>query len=274
MAGEEARIWVSARLWLGVVLILWVMTAGGAGYFLSEVQGLKETAQRMQAAEKEQAAREQDLLNSIGPALTQLASLQEEKLAWERLRREYEKKDADRHQRNEAVAALLEKAAALESRKDLYAAMKVYCEAARSDSNSPAVADGLKTVTTAVKQKQGKDEYIAKVRLYDFVAKFYTSMFDGPKPGVEFKLQNNGDRTLSRVTVTIYFQDPDGKTIHEQLITPVNGDSWMSPTVLRPGYIWQLERGKFLVAESVLSEWQPGLNAAYAKITDIEFAKE
>jgi len=105
------------------------------------------------------------------------------------------------------------------------------------------------------------------VRLYGVVAKHYDSLLDGRVPGVEFKLQNNGDKTLTKVSVTVYFKDRTGKTIHEASYRPL-----ASFEELRPGYIWQMERGKFYTTGSVPSEWQTG--AVTAKITECEIREK
>lgn len=111
------------------------------------------------------------------------------------------------------------------------------------------------------------------LRLYDLEAKYYDSMLDGRVPGVDFKLKNNGTRTLNQVTVKVVFQDAQGKPIAEEEYNPVivvehsfSGDN----TPLRPNYIWQNEKGHFYSAKSVPSEWAEG--KATATITAIEFA--
>lgn len=119
-----------------------------------------------------------------------------------------------------------------------------------------------------------KQAYIANVVLYDLAARRYESYLDKNIPGVEFKLRNNGDRTLKRVQVTVYFRDASGAVIAEEDYTPVlvTEFSFGDNKPLRPNYIWQLEHGKFYKAESVPTEWEEGSVAA--KITDIEFAEE
>ena len=110
------------------------------------------------------------------------------------------------------------------------------------------------------------------LRLYDLTAKYYDT-YDGREPGVRFKIKNEGERTLDKVTVRVVFFDAAGKAIAEEEYNPVlvseynfMGDN--SP--LRPNYIWQMERDKFYVAKSVPSEWDAG--KATATITDVEFA--
>lgn len=108
-----------------------------------------------------------------------------------------------------------------------------------------------------------------KVELYDFKAKYFQSALDGRIPGVEFKLRNKGERTLSRVRVVVYFKGKDGATIAEESFLPVAAGGFMDGAPLKPGYIWQQERGKFFAAKNVPSEWVEG--AAYATITEVAF---
>jgi hypothetical protein len=114
-------------------------------------------------------------------------------------------------------------------------------------------------------------QYLAaeKLELYDFKAKYFESVLDGRIPGVEFKLRNKGDRALKKVRVVVYFQDASGTTIAEEDYTPVLSGGFSSGAPLKPGYIWQQERGRFLSAKKIPSEWKEG--AAFAKITEIQF---
>jgi len=111
------------------------------------------------------------------------------------------------------------------------------------------------------------------VALYDLEGKYYDSMLDGRVPGVDFKIKNNGNRTLNEVKVLIRFQDAAGKDIAEEEFYPVlvseynySGDN----TPLRPNYIWQQEQDRFYTAKKVPSEWQSG--KVTGQIVDIEFA--
>jgi hypothetical protein len=120
-----------------------------------------------------------------------------------------------------------------------------------------------------------KKAYITEqIELYDVTAGTMDSILDGRIPGVLFKIRNKGDKSLSRVAVTVYFKDAGGDIIAEENFLPVlvreysfSGDN----KPLKPGYVWQMERGKFYSAKSVPSEWQEG--SISAAITDIEFAE-
>ncbi len=125
-------------------------------------------------------------------------------------------------------------------------------------------------VARAVREKE---EYLPNVELYDVTARYYTTFLDERVPGVDFKVRNNGSRTLSEVEVTVYFKDARGNTVAEEDYHPVLTSSFSleSSRPLKPGYIWQQERGKFYKAERVPSEWREG--NIEAAITDIGFAE-
>ena len=108
--------------------------------------------------------------------------------------------------------------------------------------------------------------------LYDLKSKYYESVLDGKVPGVEFKLKNNGDRALSRVEVTVYFKDESDAVIFEKSYSPVLVSEYSfsgNNDPLKPGYIWQQERGRFYSAKDVPTEWSEG--NVEAAITRIEF---
>jgi len=123
--------------------------------------------------------------------------------------------------------------------------------------------------------KTKKQDYLRNLQVYDFKAGYHSSVLDGRIPGVEFKIKNNGSETLEMVKAKVYFKDARGNTIAEEDYTPVFVSEFKlfdNNKPLRPNYIWQLERGKFLTAKSVPSEWKEG--AAEIQITDIRFEGE
>lgn len=127
--------------------------------------------------------------------------------------------------------------------------------------------------TTASSPTVEEAAYIKQnLRLYDLQAKYYDSMLDGRVPGVDFKIQNNGNRTLNKVTVRVVFYDAGGNPISEEEYYPVIVSDYSvdDNTPLRPHYIWQQESDKFYEAKNVPSEWAEG--KVTATITEIEFA--
>jgi hypothetical protein len=112
----------------------------------------------------------------------------------------------------------------------------------------------------------------SSLRLYEFEAKYYDSMLDGRTPGVDFKIKNEGNRTINSLTVKVVFYDAEDQPIAEELYYPVNVGGFSmgnEDRPLRPNYIWQQESDRFYTAKNVPSEWSEG--NARATITDIEF---
>jgi hypothetical protein len=120
-----------------------------------------------------------------------------------------------------------------------------------------------------VKNINDQREYLPKIELYDFKAKYYDTYSDKKVPGVSFKLKNTGDRTVTRVKLIVYFSDKSGQVIYEEDYVPVTSSRYaLDNKPLKPGYIWELGKNKFYKAEKVPSEWKEG--AAEAKIVAIE----
>lgn len=149
----------------------------------------------------------------------------------------------------------------------------------QSVPSSAAGGTGLSSVDAGVEVEskgpsQEESVYIRQhLNLYDLETKYYDSMLDGNVPGVDFKIKNNGPRTLNQVTVRVVFLDASEKPIAEQEYNPVFVSEYGfgdNNTPLRPNYIWQNEADRFYTAKSVPSEWAEG--KATATITEIEFA--
>lgn len=139
--------------------------------------------------------------------------------------------------------------------------------AARRESQ---IQNGITNSVEVALSKQKADYINDSLMLYDFTSKFRNSILDGKVPGVDFKIKNNGDKTLKKIEVTVYFKDSSDNVIYDEKFYPVLITEFGTENEpLNPGYIWQQEQGHFYAAKKVPSEWQEG-NAA-AKITDIEF---
>jgi hypothetical protein len=136
-----------------------------------------------------------------------------------------------------------------------------------------AVAKPLSAAMLAARAADEKAYYMTNhIRLYGFAAAYHKTYSDRMVPGVEFKIQNTGAKTLDRVEVTVFFKDRLGKVVSEETWQPVFASEYSRGNPLKPGYIWQLEDRSYYPAKNVPSEWKEG--AAVAKITDIRFADE
>lgn len=144
-----------------------------------------------------------------------------------------------------------------------------YKQIEASNQNQEKMPKGTKK---EIQKYEDKQAYIKNIVLYDLKARYYKTYLGETVPGVEFKLKNEGNRSLKEVEVTVYFKDSTGTIIAEEtyypvLVTKYSFSSDNKP--LKPNYIWQIEHGKFYKADSVPDEWKEG--AVSAKITNIEF---
>ncbi|MBW2076787.1 MAG: hypothetical protein JRI71_04425 [Deltaproteobacteria bacterium] len=170
------------------------------------------------------------------------------------------------------IKDLLSDAKKLKKDNKLHGALEKYKKVLELDSKLVAAKEGLREIQKAIQATQEKQEYIINsIVLFNFSARYYANYLDARVPGVEFKLRNKGNRTLREVEVTVYFKDSSGAIIAEEKYNPifVGSFSASSNRLLKPNYIWQMERGKFYTAKSVPSEWEEG--SVTAKITNIEF---
>lgn len=92
--------------------------------------------------------------------------------------------------------------------------------------------------------------------------------YRGKVPGVsDISIKNNGDRNLSELMVTVYFQDESGKNIAEDSFLIIGG-FWGGDT-LKANYSWKMENDKFFEFKNLASEVDISRNSI--KITEIKF---
>ena len=187
-----------------------------------------------------------------------------------------------RRQRLERFTAEQKKQAALEVEAAAAAAREVEAAAREAEKERAAIYAAWEAEKAAAEEAAkaaeaaGKASYIAEhVELYDLEVSYMESRSKGRIPGVFFKLKNTGTEALDRVVVTVYFQDQSGATIAEESFVPIRSSAFSisgNSGPLKPGYVWQMEKGRFWGSESVPSEWDEG--SFEAKVTDIEFTTE
>ncbi|MEZ5462328.1 hypothetical protein [Dokdonella sp.] len=132
-------------------------------------------------------------------------------------------------------------------------------------------AKSLQSVKS-VEAAENASEYATKLKIYDWTAKYHSSLTDGRIPGVTFKIKNEGDKTVSELKVVVYFQDAEGNTIAEEEFYPIlDGTFSVSRNngPLKPGYVWQQEPNRFFAAKQVPSEWKEG--ATTVAIAEVKF---
>jgi len=191
------------------------------------------------------------------------------------------KKEKEDNEKIATIKKLTKKANSLKKADKLDEAIGVYGEILNINTSNKDASYNIKNLQKEIqKAKQEKklliekQAYIKKIDLYSIVAKYFNTYLDKKIPGVQFKLKNNGDKTLSEVQVTFYFKDTTGKTIAEEKFYPILVSKYSFGKrngPLKPNYIWQMEKDNLYTAKSVPTEWKEGSYAA--KITNIEFVK-
>lgn len=175
-------------------------------------------------------------------------------------------------QQREAVESASKAAEALLKDRKFEEALAKY-QAIRSLPTGAEAADqGIAKATTEMREFTERMGYIDKIELTAFEARRIDTYSDKRVPAIRFGLKNRGDRSLDKVKVVVYFQDKNGATIFEEDFHPilVSTYSIRDNKPLKPGYTWEMERGKFYTIDSQLSEWATG--KAVAKIVDIAFS--
>lgn len=153
-------------------------------------------------------------------------------------------------------------------------ALSKYKALSEISSGVLAAKVGIEKTTKAMEEFTEKMSYMDKVEITEFVAQRIDTYREKDVPAVRISLRNNGNRSLDKVKVVVYFKDKDGNTIFEENYHPVLVSKYSfggNNKPLKPGYINEMEKGKYYTLESALSDWQEG--KATAKIVDIEFTK-
>lgn len=138
-----------------------------------------------------------------------------------------------------------------EKKYDESRALLLKAKAISSDGST--IDDLISNLDKEIAEDKAMNEYVDKVQIFDVAAKYYEGN-DGSVPGITFKIRNVGNRELTEIDIIVYFKDKSGNTIAEKTYYPV----LPSKSSLKPGYIWQIERGKFYSASSVSDEWKTG----------------
>ena len=82
-----------------------------------------------------------------------------------------------------------------------------------------------------------------------------------------YSIKNNGEKNISELIITVYFQDNEGKDIAEDSFQLIGG-LWGGDT-LKANYSWKMETDKFYPIENLSDEVDITKNRV--EITDISF---
>lgn len=226
------------------------------------------------APEKSAAAMVGTNLSSIS-GLTGEQILDKYDLELEQDRIEREEKEAERKKQKaerEAANKLENEAQALLDSNKFEQALAKYKELSEMSSGVEAAAAGIEETTEAMREFTEKMAYMDKVEITEFQAKRIDTYAEKGIPAVRLSLRNNGDRSLDRVKIVVYFKDKKENVIFEEDYLPVLVNKYVRGNKpLKPGYVQEMGKGKYYTIDSVLSDWQEG--NAFAKVVDIGFSK-
>lgn len=105
------------------------------------------------------------------------------------------------------------------------------------------------------------------LELNDYTVKLYQS-YNGIKPGIgNVSVKNNGERDIGRLTVTVFFQNEEGRNIAEDSFLVIGG--LFGGDILKANYSWKMAMDKFYEIENLADEVD--ISRYTVEITEIEF---
>ncbi|HCE2429458.1 TPA: hypothetical protein NGU10_001507 [Vibrio parahaemolyticus] len=195
--------------------------------------------------------------------------IEQDKIRKEEKRLKNEKLKADQA----AIKKLRLEAETLLKSKEFESAIKKYEEIGSISGGTEAAKIGIENAKEQMNVFAEKMNYIKDIKITDFVATRIDTYSQKNVPAVRISLKNNGGRSLDMVETTVFFYDKEDKIIFEEIYHPVlvSKYSFSNNLPLKPGYVREMESGKYYTIKSNLSEWKNG--AATVKITDIRFTE-
>ena len=171
--------------------------------------------------------------------------------------------------KNFKLEKILADAKKLENQKEFAKAMTLVSSAMEIDPYNKEANNLASTLQDKIGIEKIKADYFSKIEIFEFESKYFESILYGKVPGIKFALKNNGDKTLNKVQVKVYFLDNDGLAIAEDTYTPVNNGTWCFSDCdpLKPNYIWR-HGDQFYKKDTLGPEWS---GKATIEIADIEF---
>ena len=92
--------------------------------------------------------------------------------------------------------------------------------------------------------------------------------YNGTHPGLsDISVKNNGEKDVSELTITVYFQDEQGKNIAEDSFLVIGG--LFGGDTLKANYSWKMENDKFYEIKNLADEVD--ISRYTVEITEIEF---
>lgn len=117
-------------------------------------------------------------------------------------------------------------------------------------------------------QKTPEEEYIEQ---YVEITNYHIGMhsgYRGKEPGIsDISIKNNGDKDITELTITVYFQDENGKNIAEDSFMIIGG--LFGGDTLKMNYSWRMENNRYYEFKNLADEVDISRNSV--KVTEIKF---
>lgn len=117
-------------------------------------------------------------------------------------------------------------------------------------------------------QKTPEEEYTDQ---YIEITNYHVGMqsgYRGKEPGIsDISIKNNGDKNIAQLTITVYFQDENGKNIAEDSFMIIG--SLFGGDTLKANYSWKMENNKYYEFSNLADEVDISRNTV--KVTEIKF---
>ena len=181
-------------------------------------------------------------------------------------------KEREKQAKREADAkinSILREARELERKKDYAQASTKVVSALNIDPNSEDALEYSEELEEKIAEQQALQDYIPNVEIIDFHARYF-DRYDGKVPGVQFGVKNNGNKSLKRVEIIVYFYDDNGNAIYEEDYVPISEYSSRGLSELKPNYIERMEKDRFYHVSGLGAEWS---GKAKAVVSEIEFSQ-
>ena len=127
------------------------------------------------------------------------------------------------------------------------------------------------SVDVSKKAYDEKREYFKRILVYNFVAERIDTYLEKNVPAIAYSIKNLGDKTVTDLTVKVFYRDSKGNVLLEKNYYPVYKKSFESETraALKPGYIREPKKGYYNTLDQTLADWAPENTTLV--IEDIEF---
>jgi hypothetical protein len=172
-------------------------------------------------------------------------------------------------EKDEKIKLLLTEADELKKSKKLRGAVEKYEQILELDSEMVDAKEGLEETTKEINLFEEKQAYLKNVELKNLkVSEGKKYGFGDLVPGVFGTIVNNGNRTLRKVELTVYFLNAEGVIVGEEDFFPIFVSDYSfgdDSKLLKPNYVKDFG---FSVEKDAPSTWAKKVKW---QITDIEF---